>query len=211
MRETFSILRRSPYLLTLLGLVLAAAALIFPLQATLLPMIVQGPLKGSAALLGLVNAAIYAGILAGSVFNSLWSDRFDNGTLLKVSSLAFAGLGLLLAAPSSVPALLGSVAAIFLLQTVGFNVLRSLYMGRAQQAHPRHLGRLISLFSAGFGLAMAGGTWIASQAMAWLGYPGMLYLLAVPFGLAALLYSFSPYLLKKAESRGSRIGRKTPD
>lgn len=205
--ETFSILRRSPYLLTLLGLVLAAAALIFPLQATLLPMIVQGPLKGSAALLGLVNAAIYAGILAGSVFNSLWSERFDNATLLKAGSLAFAGLGILLAAPFSVAVLLGTVAAIFLLQTVGFNVLRSLYLGRAQQAHPRHLGRLISLFSAGFGLAMASGTWLAGQAMAWLGYPGMLYLLAVPFGLAAILYAFAPYLLNKAESRSSRSAK----
>ncbi|MBI4679600.1 MAG: MFS transporter [Elusimicrobia bacterium] len=202
--ETLSILRNSPYLLTLMGLVLAAAALVFPLQFTLLPMIVQGPLHGSAALLGLVNAAVYAGTLAASIFNSFYAHRFKHATLLKASSLAFPALALLMAAPFSVGALLGAVGLVFLLQTVGFDVLRALYMSGAQRSHPQHLGRLISLFSAGFGAAVAAGTWLASLAMAWLGYPGLLYVLAVPFGLAALLYAFAPKLLERSQRQGSQ-------
>ncbi|MCX5790128.1 MAG: MFS transporter [Elusimicrobia bacterium] len=193
--ESFSILRKSPYLLGLLALTLAGIFLVYPLRLTLLPLIVRTFLHGSDAMIGYGNAAVFTGMLGASIFNSVWATKFKNSRLLQISALAFAAFGILLAAPGSLAALFGGVAAVFFLQTIGLNVLRSLYMTEAQQEHPEFMGRLMGISSAMYGLAISSGTYLVKSAMAGAAYPALLWWLAGPYAAALVLMLAAPYLI----------------
>ena len=206
--ESFSILRKSPYLLGLLGLTLAGIFLVYPLRLTLLPLIVRTFLHGSDAMIGYGNTAVFTGMLGASIFNTVWATKFKNSRLLQISALAFASFGILLAAPGSLTALFGGVAAVFFLHTIGLNVLRSLYMTEAQQEHPEFMGRLMGISSAMYGLAISSGTYLVKSAMAGAAYPALLWWLAGPYAAALVLMMAAPYLINLWHGRTHPAGPK---
>ncbi|MBI4345815.1 MAG: hypothetical protein HY553_03105, partial [Elusimicrobia bacterium] len=103
--EAMSRLKKSPYLLGLLGLSFAAVLLVYPLRITLLPVIINKFLGGTTAQLGFVNTAVFLGMLGASVFNVTLAKKFANSRLLIASAAAFGGFGVLLAFPTSMTAM----------------------------------------------------------------------------------------------------------
>ncbi len=199
--ETFGIIKGSPYLKSLLGLTLIGVFLAFPLRITLLPVIAKTYLHGSDATIGLINTAVFAGMTVASLFNTFFSTRFTNATLLRASALAFPAFGVMLAWPTSMAALFAAVATIFMFQTIGSNVLRTLYMKEAQNTHPEHMGRLMGISSAMFGLAISTGTTLVKIALGAAVYPTLLWYFAIPYAVATVLFLLAPRLLKVARQK----------
>ena len=194
--EAITLLRKSPYLLGLLGLSFAAVLLVFPLRITLLPVIVKTFLHGTPIQQGFINTAVFLGMLGASVFNVTLAKKIANSKLLFASAFAFAGFGALLAFPTSITAMFGGIAFIYLLQTVSENVLRGLYSQEAGKMHPEFVGRLMGVRSAMFGAAIASGTFLIKEAITGAAYPALLWWLAPVYAAAILLYMGAPWILR---------------
>ncbi|MBI5203256.1 MAG: MFS transporter [Elusimicrobia bacterium] len=194
--DALALLRKSPYLLGLLGLSFAAVLLVFPLRITLLPVIINSFLHGTAVQQGFINTAVFLGMLGASVFNLTLAKKVTNSRLLIGSALAFAGFGVLLAMPSSITAMFAGISLIYFLQTISENVLRGLYSQEAGKLHPEFVGRLMGIRSAMFGAAISAGTWLVKEAITGAAYPALLWKIAPAYGAAIALYLAAPWILK---------------